>query len=254
MKLVLLAVAATGAVATDGCSAKDVGTLALLSAKGTQMGADCEAMCKRIGAYPNCQCPGFNGEPASGGDTRACMVKYCQDPAAPCPNDAFVGCVKKNTAVSVLQWDAVFAQLSSGLDSLKHTMVMSKEVDKKDEKACNSRMQQGYSALLQAKAEQMGDVCEDMCRKVGSYPNCQCPGFGGSAASAGDDRDCMDKYCQDPKNACPNDAFMSCVTETTKVSTLQWDAVFQHVSNGLDSLNRIIQLGKNGTAKNATKK
>merc|ERR1719258_73567 len=36
-------------------------------------------MCKKLGAYPNCQCPGFNGEPASSDDTRGCYTKYCQD-------------------------------------------------------------------------------------------------------------------------------------------------------------------------------
>ena len=37
-------------------------------------------MCKRLDAYPNCECPGFDGQPASSGDTRACYTKYCQDP------------------------------------------------------------------------------------------------------------------------------------------------------------------------------
>merc|ERR1719408_1063146 len=43
-------------------------------------------MCKKLGAYPNCQCPGFAG-----------------DPASPCPNDHFVGCVKENTAAFLMQ-------------------------------------------------------------------------------------------------------------------------------------------------------
>merc|ERR1719159_68883 len=132
MKFAVIALAASSASAVsvdgtaDACSAQNVGSMALLSVKGTQMGVDCEAMCKRIGAYPNCQCAGFNGQPASDGDTRACIVKYCQDPEFPCPTDAFVGCVKENTKVSVLQWDAVFAQVSQGLDALKGSMEMSK--------------------------------------------------------------------------------------------------------------------------------
>merc|ERR1719247_2070365 len=62
-------------------------------------------MCKKLGAYPDCQCPGFNGEPASSDDTRACYVKYCKAGADECPNDAFVNCVGENT--KFLQWDAV---------------------------------------------------------------------------------------------------------------------------------------------------
>eukprot|EP00929_Paragymnodinium_shiwhaense_P030892 TRINITY_DN1741_c0_g1_i14.p1 TRINITY_DN1741_c0_g1~~TRINITY_DN1741_c0_g1_i14.p1 ORF type:complete len:211 (+),score=42.23 TRINITY_DN1741_c0_g1_i14:84-716(+) len=173
MKLVAIALAAAGASAAsvqgavDACTAQNVGTMALLSTKGTQMGNDCEAMCKRIGAYPNCQCAGFAGAPASDGDTRACMTKYCQDPTAPCPNDGFVGCVKENTAVSVLQWDAVFAQVSQGLDALKHTVAMGK--GKAAEQACDGQKQLGFSALLQAKAAQMGDKCEAMCKRIGAY-------------------------------------------------------------------------------------
>merc|ERR1719359_1981276 len=74
-------------------------------------------MCKKLGAYPNCQCPGFNGEPASSDDTRGCYTQYCQDPTAPCPNDAFVNCVKENTK-AFLQWQAVFSRISHGFDSM----------------------------------------------------------------------------------------------------------------------------------------
>eukprot|EP00929_Paragymnodinium_shiwhaense_P030900 TRINITY_DN1741_c0_g1_i7.p2 TRINITY_DN1741_c0_g1~~TRINITY_DN1741_c0_g1_i7.p2 ORF type:complete len:367 (+),score=104.22 TRINITY_DN1741_c0_g1_i7:70-1170(+) len=235
-----------GSSAQEACdSKKQVGFTALMQAKAEQMGVDCEAMCKRIGIYPNCQCAGFNGAPSSDGDTRACMDKYCQDPSAPCPNDAFVGCVKENTAVSVLQWDAVFAQVSQGLDALKHTVAMGK--GKAAEQACDGQKQLGFSALLQAKAAQMGDKCEAMCKRIGAYPNCQCAGFNGAPASDGDTRACMTKYCQDPSAPCPNDAFVGCVKENTKVSALQWAAVFEQVSGGLDSLSRMVKLGKTAT-------
>merc|ERR1719421_962273 len=104
------------------CSARDEGTRALLQTKLVSLGVPCETMCKEMGAYPNCQCPGFEGQPSSSDDTRACFVKYCQDPASPCPSDAFVTCVKELTKVSVLQWDALFAQLSKGMDNLLQTV------------------------------------------------------------------------------------------------------------------------------------
>jgi hypothetical protein len=251
MKLAVVAVVASGASAlsvsgaADACTSQNIGAMAMLSAKSTQMGVDCETMCKRIGAYPDCQCAGFNGQPASDGDTRACMVKYCQDPEFPCPTDAFVGCVKENTKVSVLQWDAVFAQVSQGLDALKGSMEMGKS--KNTQKACNSEKEFGISALLQAKADQMGIECENMCKRIGSYPDCQCAGFNGQPASDGDTRACAVKYCQDPESPCPTDAFVGCVKENTKVSVLQWDAVFAQLSGGLDSLSRMVKMSKNVT-------
>merc|ERR1719258_1013884 len=138
------------------CSKGKKAQMALLEAKTMNMGPDCEAMCKKLGAYPNCQCPGFNGEPASSDDTRGCYTKYCQDPSAPCPNDAFVGCVKENTA----------------------------------------------AFLQQMKATTFGVDCEGMCKRLGAYPNCLCPGFEGEPASSDDTRGCYTSYCQDPKSPC----------------------------------------------------
>merc|ERR1719324_1019793 len=175
---------AGGNIATDSamsCLNEDFGMRALLQSKVG--GTDCENMCKKLGAYPNCQCPGFNGEPASSDDTRGCYTKYYQDPTAPCPNDAFVNCVKENTA----------------------------------------------AFLQQMKATTFGADCEGMCKKLGAYPNCQCPGFNGEPASSDDTRGCYTSYCQDPKSPCPNDAFVNCVKENTK-AFLQWQAVFNRIS------------------------
>merc|ERR1719408_562939 len=69
----------------------------------------------------------------------------------------------------------------------------------------------------------LGVICEDMCKKVNSYPNCQCPGFGGMPADDGDTRSCAVKYCHPPVDPCPNDGFFGCVKETTKL--LQTDAL-----------------------------
>merc|ERR1719388_793448 len=109
------------------CKARGEATIAMVQNKIWSKGPDCEAMCKKLGAYPKCQCPGFAGEPASDDDTRACFVKYCQDPTTPCPNDAFVGCVDSNTKVSALQWKAVMNRVSFGLDSLLQTVKMVKK-------------------------------------------------------------------------------------------------------------------------------
>jgi len=102
----------------------------------------------------------------------------------------------------------------------------------------------GVSALLAEKAAALGPVCEEMCKEIGVYPNCQCPGFAGQPASADDARACIVKYCQDASNKCPNDGFSTCVAENTKVSALQWDAVMSHVSHGFESLAAAVRMSK----------
>jgi len=227
------------------CGAQEKGARALLQSKVRQLGVPCEDMCKKMGAYPNCQCPGFEGAPASDEDTRACMTKYCQDPAAPCPNDAFVTCVDENTKVSVLQWDALMSNIDAGLASLVQTV--RKTSSAAGSMSCNSR-DTGARALLQSKVRQLGVPCEDMCKSMGVYPNCQCPGFEGEPSSDDDTRACMTKYCQDPAAPCPNDAFVTCVKENTKVSVLQWDAIMTKIDAGLESLVRTTREMRKHTA------
>merc|ERR1740127_349797 len=138
MKLTVLLLAVPAALGlavtkgnSDACAASHLGETALLVMKAAQMGVDCEKMCKRVGVYPNCQCPGFAGMPASDGDMRGCAEKYCQDPATPCPTDNFVACVKENTAVSALQWAAVMSRLEGGLDSLVQMQRLAKNTTTK---------------------------------------------------------------------------------------------------------------------------
>merc|ERR1719313_1987641 len=116
--LVLVAQCFVPLHATASCENRDRALRVLLQEKMGNLGIPCENMCKEMGAYPDCHCPGFAGMPASGDDDRACIAKYCQDPTSPCPNDAFVTCVKENTAVSALQWDAVFQQIEQGFKSM----------------------------------------------------------------------------------------------------------------------------------------
>jgi chemotaxis protein histidine kinase CheA len=108
----------TSLIQAASCATRRLGVFALLSDKAATLGPVCEEMCKEMGVYPACQCPGFAGQPASADDNRACIVKYCQDPTNKCPNDAFATCVEENTKVSALQWDAVMSRVSHGFDSL----------------------------------------------------------------------------------------------------------------------------------------
>jgi len=218
---------------TASCAAKDLANMALVQEKA--MGADCEGMCKKLGAYPNCQCPGFNGQPASSDDTRGCYTSHCQDPSSPCPNDAFTMCVGETTKTSaLLEWKSVMHKVDARLDMLKQAVHKSKAQTSTSTSCAKS--EHGALALLAMKATNMGIECEDMCKRLGAYPKCECPGFGGQAASEGDTRSCYTLNCQDPSKPCPNAAFNTCVDETSAVSALQWKAVMSHASMRLDAL------------------
>merc|ERR1719163_484974 len=116
--LIVATVAVSGveALRFSACDANDFGARAFLQSKLVSMGVVCEDMCKRTGAYPNCQCAGFDGIAAAsgpdGGDDRSCVDRNCQDPTNKCPNEGFVNCVKADTTVSALQWPALLARVS----------------------------------------------------------------------------------------------------------------------------------------------
>jgi hypothetical protein len=251
--LALFAVAHGARFAEDAvaCLKRDVAMRVLVEEKLRALGVPCEAMCKKMGAYPKCACPGFAGMPASASDNRACVAKYCQDPSSPCPNDPFVTCVSENTKVSALQWDTIFAQISpknqTKASAANVSANVSASVVKPHRLALTAVQQQcdrnatGAKALVQEKARTFGVVCEDLCKKIGEYPKCQCPGFAGMPASADDNRACIVQYCQDPTAPCPNDPFTTCVKENTKVSALQWDAVFERVNQGATAMAQMLR-------------
>lgn len=222
--------------AIASCENRDKALRVLLQEKLGNLGVPCENMCKEMGVYPNCQCPGFAGQPASADDNRACYEKYCSDPTSPCPNDAFVTCVSENTAVSaLLQWDNIFENLQNGTQAYLQMLKKFRMQKRSKVVGCQSK-DVGVRVLLQEKIATLGVPCENMCKEMGAYPDCQCPGFAGQPASSDDNRACIAKYCNDPTSPCPNDAFVTCVKENTQVSALQWDAVFQQIDQGFKSL------------------
>ncbi|CAK0848619.1 unnamed protein product, partial [Prorocentrum cordatum] len=205
---------------------------ALLQARLGVFGVQCEEMCKRLGDYPNCQCPGFAGEPAEDGDTRACMEQHCQDPAQPCPSDPFVTCVRERTRASLLEWNDLMARVDSHLELHRRAVARARggghaAAASDGSGPCEARSHDRL-AMLQARTALFGVQCEEMCRSLGDYPNCQCPGFEGEPASDGDVRACYVQHCQDVH--CPTDAFVTCVRETNKVAALQ----LPHMLRSLD--------------------
>jgi len=221
-------------VAQNGCSSQDLQRRSSLFAKMAVFDAKCEEMCRAVGAYPKCDCPGFQGNPPSSGDMRKCMEQYCQDPSDPCPTDGFVNCVKASTEVSALQWDSLLQRFDTSL-SLYSGMVRRAEATKASAGGASCEEKSfDHEALLQAKIAALDVKCEEMCKKLGEYPKCQCPGFEGNPPSDGDTRKCMDKYCKDPSTPCPSEGFVTCVKEATKVSALQWDSLFERLGTTLD--------------------
>merc|ERR1719215_232043 len=102
------------------CTEQDRSRRSMLQAKMALFDVKCEEMCKKLGAFPDCQCPGFAGNPPSGGDTRKCVDQYCQDPKTPCPTDGFVTCVSEATKLDLLQWQSLAERMTNSLDMYRN--------------------------------------------------------------------------------------------------------------------------------------
>jgi len=114
-----------------------------------QLAQDCEDMCKNVGKYPDCnKCPGS---------------------------------VAPDSTPGVMTWDELREHLrnlsSWGQDTLKqwHSQAAMVQTIKsgQGERAC-------ITADLKHRVEFQNtivELCEDMCKNVGKYPNCDCAGF-----------------------------------------------------------------------------
>lgn len=137
-------------------------------------------------------------------------------------------------------------RLFCGLVALFAAPVAMGLVSKGHDAGCQS--QDRIRVSIHSKSAMLDVECEEMCRRIGEYPKCQCPGFDGQPASQGDTRQCMDQHCQDPNNPCPTDAFMTCVETRTKLSALQWGPLFEQISNSLDSFKEVFAKARRATA------
>lgn len=227
-----------GSTEAESCSARDVTYRALVQSQLSTLAPTCETMCKRIGAYPNCDCPGFNGNPASSEDTRDCAGQYCKSGVDNCPTDAFTRCVKEKTKVAgLLQWQDLLSRLAKNTHSLAEIAAHS---EKLSDAALADARDVTRRVFFQAKLNALSPVCENMCKKMNIYPNCQCPGFNGEPASSEDTRDCAGQYCKSGVDQCPTDAFVTCVKEKTKVAALlQWDELMEKYEHGTAVLAKL---------------
>merc|ERR1719401_2141078 len=92
-----------------------------------------------------------------------------------------------------------------------------------------------------------------MCKNLGEYPKCDCPGFGSHPADDPGTRSCYDNHCQDPTNPCmgggdAGDRFVTCVEETTKTATmLQWSSALSTLDSTMDGILSSIRKRNGGT-------
>jgi len=107
----------------------------------------CEEMCKEVGAYPKCTCPGF---------------------AAP------------DSTPGVMTWDELLDHMDNlvewGEGEIKgwHSQAGGAVLVQTTEAAC----EKSDSAVRAKVQNRLAGVCEDMCKEIGAYPLCAgCPNF-----------------------------------------------------------------------------
>merc|ERR1719353_571402 len=106
----------------------------------------CEEMCKEIGAYPKCTCPGFVAPDATPG---------------------------------VMTWDELLEHMDNlsewGHGELKSWRKRASQLQKSasSEESCLAEDLKIRTALQ----NKLAGECETMCKEVGSYPKCTCPDF-----------------------------------------------------------------------------
>lgn len=221
----------------EASTARDVTYRSLIQSELNHLTPTCESMCRRVGAYPVCQCPGFNGSPASSEDTRSCSGKYCKPGVDSCPTDNFVMCVKDKTKVSsLLQWGALLKRLK------QHVKIMAQsEQGEKRARELADAHDVSHRVFFQAKLNALVPECEKLCKRIGAYPKCQCPGFNGEPASSEDTRSCAGKYCKSGVDQCPTDSFVICVKEKTKLEALlQWGDLMEKYDQGTKLISDMI--------------
>merc|ERR1719253_802854 len=107
----------------------------------------CVDMCKEIGAFPKCTCPDFVAPDATPGVMTWSELLEHMDNLSEWGHGELKNWRQQASQLQVANSQSESACLS---DDLKHRM----QVQNK-----------------------LAGACEDMCKEVGSYPKCTCPGF-----------------------------------------------------------------------------
>jgi hypothetical protein len=216
-------------VQTKGMSCQKL-ELVHRAAMQNKLAGICEDMCKEIGAYPKCTCPGFTPPDGTPGvftwdellehmdnlvewsadqikgwhaqtgalmQVQSCekaetvvrakmqnkLASLCEDMCkelgayphcAGCPNF-----VAPDSTPGVMTWEELLEHMDNlsawGHDQLKAwTAGAGALVQEKLEGMSCQKQSLVHRAAVQNK---LAGICEDMCKEVGAYPKCTCPGF-----------------------------------------------------------------------------
>ncbi|CAK0876737.1 unnamed protein product, partial [Prorocentrum cordatum] len=132
----------------ESCAAQDLAHRAQVQNK---LAGVCEAMCKEVEAYPQCNCPNFVEPDSTPGVMTWEELLSHMDQLADWGRDSIKG------------WHKQAAQLQvSGVLKATH-----------GEESCAAQ-DLAHRAQVQNK---LAGVCETMCKEVEAYPKCNCPNF-----------------------------------------------------------------------------
>jgi len=139
---------------TDACAAEDLKRRMQLQNK---LAGDCEEMCKEVGAYPKgCTCPDF---------------------------------VQPDSTPGVMTWPELLAHMDNLVEwggprgLLKQWQSQASSVLQMGEDAMGcAALDLKHRSQVQNK---LASACLDMCKEIGAYPKCECPGFAPPDATPG---------------------------------------------------------------------
>jgi len=153
--LCLLPATAVLHLRSDACTSEDLKHRVMLQNK---LAGECEEMCKEVGAYPDkCTCPNFVQPDATPGVMTWPELLDHMDNLVAWGKDTLKG------------WSAQASALQKKVRSVSKTV----ETTILDSKACAAQDMQ-HRLTIQNK---LADACQDMCKEVGAYPDCECPNF-----------------------------------------------------------------------------
>jgi len=115
----------------------------------------CEDMCKEIGAYPLC---------------------------AGCPNF-----VAPDATPGVMTWEELLEHMDNlsewGHEEIKGWTSQAANLIQQNLKGMSCQQQQVHHRVMVQ--NKLAGICEEMCKEVGAYPQCTCPGFTAPDATPG---------------------------------------------------------------------
>jgi len=161
LALIVPAAAVINLRKAESCEAEDMKHRMQLQNK---LAGDCENMCKEVGAYPDhCTCPDF---------------------------------VMPDRTPGVVTWEELLGHMDqlvewSGARGLLKTWAQqASQLQKKAQAVVTGALSSKACAAMDLKhraqvQNKLATACEDMCKEVGAYPKCECPGFAPPDATPG---------------------------------------------------------------------